>query len=115
LRDQRLRLADMLDAATAAQAYVATMTELKELQAERRSRDAVLHNLFVLGEAAKGVAPEVRDRYPGIPWRGLTGLRDVVGHEYFGVDDEVIWDVVKNQLPKLIEELRRALAAEGSG
>lgn len=105
----------MLAAATAAREYLSSMTDPAELRADRRSMDAVLHNLFVLGEAAKGVPPEVRDRYPSIEWRGITGLRDILAHEYFGVDEEVIWDLVKHRLPKLVEELHRALAIEAGG
>jgi uncharacterized protein with HEPN domain len=64
----------------------------------------------VLGEAAKAVPAEVRAQHPEVEWRGMAGLRDVLAHEYFGVDDEVIWDVVKNKLPELIAQLQKVLA-----
>lgn len=99
----------MLSAANAALEYAASLASIAELQADRRTRDAILHNLFVLGEAAKAVPPEVRERHPEVEWRGMTGLRDIVGHEYFGLDDDIVWDIVKTELPKVIEQLQAVL------
>jgi uncharacterized protein with HEPN domain len=81
----------MLTAAIAVRDYAAGMSEPADLRADRRSRDAILHNLFVLGEAAKAVPADVRALAPQIEWRGIAGLRDVLAHEYFGIDDEVVW------------------------
>jgi uncharacterized protein with HEPN domain len=99
----------MLAAASAAREYAADMTDRAELRADQRSRHAILHNLFVLGEAAKAVPAEVRTQHPEVEWRGIAGLRDVLAHEYFGVDDEVIGDVVKNKLPDLVAQLEKIL------
>jgi len=55
---------------------------------------------------------EVRERHPEIEWRGMAGLRDIIGHEYFGLDDEIVWDVVKTELPRLIEQLQAVLRGE---
>jgi uncharacterized protein with HEPN domain len=109
LRNVRLRLVDMLAAAEAANEYMAAMSTTADLGSDRKSRHAVLHNLFVLGEAAKGVPDSMRTQYPEIPWRSVAGLRDILAHEYFGIDDEIVWDVVKNKLPTLIEQLRGIL------
>ena len=112
MRDHRLRLKDMLVAASAALEYAGSLGSIAELQADRRTRDAILHNLFVLGEAAKAVPPEVRQRHPEVEWRGMTGLRDIIGHEYFGLDDEIVWDVVKTELPRLVEQLQAVLQGQ---
>jgi len=64
-------------------------------------RDAVLRNLEVIGEAAKSIPDEVRDQYPDVPWRRIVGLRNIVIHEYFGVDFENIWKIVKENIPEV--------------
>lgn len=53
------------------------------------------------GEAVKHVPDDVRDKDPGIKWRKIAGLRDIVAHEYFGISDELIWDIVENEIPSL--------------
>ena len=67
--------------------------------------DAVLRNLELLGEAAKQIPPDVRLRHPTVPWRRIAGLRDVLAHAYFGLEDETIWQTVKISIPALAEQL----------
>lgn len=66
---------------------------------------AVVRNLEVIGEAAKNVPEDLRQRYPVVEWRKLAGLRDILAHAYFGLDGEIIWDVVANKLPALGESI----------
>lgn len=68
--------------------------------------DAVLRNLEIIGEATKNIPPEVRQRFPSINWRGITGLRDILAHAYFALDDETLWDVVKNKVPILLNVIQ---------
>jgi uncharacterized protein with HEPN domain len=75
--------------------------------------DAVVRNLEVIGEAARQIPSEVRERYPEVPWRRVIGLRNVVVHEYFAVDVEIVWTVVRQSLPELKEALRRMMAELG--
>ena len=79
---------------------------------ERFSRDETLRRAFVrsleiIGEAAKKVPDGFRDQHANIEWRSMAGMRDRLIHDYFGVDYELVWDVVRNRIP----ELRRQLAA----
>src|SRR5712692_1924902 len=72
--------------------------------------DAVLYNLQVLGEAAKKIPDPVRQRYPDIDWRGVAGLRDVLSHAYFAVDNAALWKIVSIDVPRLISQLERVEA-----
>lgn len=74
--------------------------------ADERTQDAVLRNLQVVGEAAKKISADLVANRPEIPWRSMTGLRDRVVHDYFGVSLAIVWDVVANHLPALEVELR---------
>ena len=62
--------------------------------------DAVIRNFEIIGEAAKRLDEQLKQRYPDIPWEEMYYLRNRVSHEYFGVDYEIIWDVAANYLPK---------------
>jgi uncharacterized protein with HEPN domain len=108
-RDVGLYLEDMLEAASRVTAYVGS-SDLPAFAADRRTVDAVLRNLEILGEAAKRVPDDVRDRAPEIPWRKVAGMRDVLAHTYFEVDLEIVWDAAANKVPALVELLRRLLA-----
>ena len=66
----------------------------------------VIRNLEIMGEAAKRVSSDLRDRSPGIPWKKMSGLRDVLIHDYMGVDVGLVWNVVAKELPTLKQQLQ---------
>jgi uncharacterized protein with HEPN domain len=103
-RDYKVSLADLLEAAEWIETYVAGMT-LEQFRADRKTRDAVVRNLEVVGEAVKNVPQDVRGRYPHVPWQRIAGLRDILIHEYFGIDEEIVWDIVQNKLPSLKDQV----------
>lgn len=94
-RSEELRLRDIL-------AAIETIRDhLAEGEFDRRTSDAVLYNLVVIGEAAARIGDETRARAPEIPWTRIVGLRNLVTHEYFRVDLEVIQDIVDASLDPL--------------
>ena len=103
-RDPRVLLEDMLEALARIERYTDGF-QAGSLE-DGRTLDAVLRNLEVLGEAAKHMPEAGRNRWPQVEWRKIAGLRDVLAHEYFGIDDEIIKDVVAHKLPALTAELR---------
>lgn len=74
-------------------------------------RRAFVRSLEIIGEAAKQVPEATRRRASDLDWRGMTGMRDRLIHGYFGVDYELVWDVVRRRVPELREELRRLLTS----
>ncbi len=70
----------------------------------------VLHHLQILGEATGSLPQTVRDQAPEIPWAKIVGMRNVLVHQYFGIDREVVWSVVERDLPQLKEQIERLLS-----
>jgi uncharacterized protein with HEPN domain len=64
-------------------------------------QDAVVRNLEVIGEAVRNLPTDLRRQHPKVPWRSVTALRNILIHEYFGVDLEIVWRVVQRRLPAL--------------
>lgn len=108
-RDVGLYLEDMLEAARRLAGYVTAM-DRAAFEADSRTIDAVIRNLEILGEAAKRVPEDVRQRAAAIDWRKIAGMRDVLAHTYFEVDLDIIWDAATNKVPALVEPLQRLLA-----
>ena len=73
--------------------------------------DGVVRNLEVIGEAVKKIPQNVKIKSPKIEWKKIAGLRDILIHEYFGIDVEIVWDIVKNKIPKLKEEVSKIFRA----
>jgi len=78
-------------------------------------RLALAHLVQVVGEAARRVPVEVREKFPQIPWREIVGIRSIIIHDYITVDYEVVWEVVTQDLSPLIEKLKKILAATDEG
>ena len=104
-RDSKVYLEDMLEAATKVRRYTIGMTR-DQLAENSIVLDAVVRNLEVLGEAAKNVPEDMRAAHPEVEWKRIAGLRDILIHQYFGVDVDIIWDIRQNKLPSLIEKVR---------
>lgn len=72
---------------------------------------AAVRSLEVIGEASKRVPADVRDAHPQVQWRSMARMRDRLVHDYFGVDFDIVWDVLQSKIPELREEVRRILDA----
>lgn len=112
-RDYKVYLEDVLDAAAKISNYTAGLT-LETFRKDPRTVDAVVRNLEIIGEAVKNVPEQLRAQHPAVAWRRVAGLRDLLIHQYFGIDYEIIWDLVCNKLPVLEGQVRSILQANGS-
>jgi len=86
--------------------------EFKDFKQNYMVVDAVVRNFEIIGEAAINIPENIRKKYPEIPWKKMYGLRNLISHEYFGIDYEMIWEIAKTNLPKNIEDLRRIIDEE---
>jgi uncharacterized protein with HEPN domain len=101
-----LFLRDMLDCARKIERFTSGRS-MSAFMDDEMARDAVLRNLEILGEAAKHIPEEVRRRHGEVDWRSVGGLRDVLAHAYFALDDSTLWKIVREDLPRIVPELER--------
>ena len=74
----------------------------EQFLADDKTYDAVLRHLAIIGEAVKQIPDPVRQQYPTVEWRKIARFRDLVIHHYFGIDNQIVWDVVENKVPELL-------------
>ena len=85
---------------------------LDDFRASRQLQDIVIRRIEIIGEAVKNLSPEVKDRYPDVPWKRIAGMRDILSHGYFGVDLDLVWNVAIDELGPLklrLQEIKREL------
>jgi uncharacterized protein with HEPN domain len=104
-------LLDILESARIAIEYVSGKTWV-EFQEDTQCQDAVLRRVEIIGEAARHISPQTQRKYPQIPWRDMTVLRNLVIHQYDAVDINQVWDTAQNKLPPLVKELSKIVPPE---
>ena len=102
---------DILESAKIALDYVAGKS-WDDFYGDIQCQDAVLRRIEIIGEAARHISPQTRKKYPQIPWRDMTALRNLVIHQYDAVDINQVWDTTQNKLPPLVNELSKIVPPE---
>jgi|WetSurMetagenome_2_1015567.scaffolds.fasta_scaffold156935_2 uncharacterized protein with HEPN domain len=100
------RLWDILDAIQCIYEYSKGMNYKAFLQ-DRKTRDAVVRNIEIIGEAVRSLPPRFKQKHPDIAWKDIIGMRNVIVHHYFGVLSDVVWNVVKKELPSLEIQIKK--------
>jgi len=113
-RDWNLRVEDILEAVDWACRYIEGMS-YDDFLNDRRTVDAVVRKLTIIGEAAVHVPDAICERSPDVPWVDMRAMRNFVVHAYFGVSEKIVWDTVRNDLPGIVEPLNRLLSSANDG
>jgi uncharacterized protein with HEPN domain len=104
-RSWKFRFEDILEALDRIFRYVKDLNYDGWMK-DQKTIDAVIRNLEIIGEAAANVPQEIQDLYVDIPWYQMKGMRNILIHEYFGVDNDVLWNTIQKDLPVLKEKLQ---------
>ncbi len=103
-KEWEFRIYDILRCIGKIESYLAGMT-LAQFKKNELVIDAVIRNLEIIGEASKNIPAAIRRAHSDIPWKQMNGMRNILIHEYFGVDVKIVWHTVKKQLPALQKQL----------
>lgn len=108
-RDVRLYMNDILESAQAIQIYVKGFT-LETFSHDRKTFSAVIREFEIIGEAVGKLPNEIKQQYPNVPWQDIKDFRNILTHEYFGIDLEIVWKVIHDELPLLFDVVQDLLS-----
>lgn len=107
-RSDKEFLSDVREAIHRIKAYTVEMNYDSFLD-DTKTQDAVVRNLEIIGEAAKGVTKELREKYANVPWKSMSGVRDRLIHHYFGVNLDVVWEIISSELGEVLSQIENIL------
>jgi uncharacterized protein with HEPN domain len=111
MRDDQLLLADIQTAARAIIEFSAAK-QRQDLERDRLLQSALLHQFAIIGEAASNLSRELKARHSMVPWQAICGFRNIVIHEYFALDLDIVWEAVTADVPRLLEQVTVILGSD---
>ncbi|MDO8639209.1 MAG: DUF86 domain-containing protein [Candidatus Daviesbacteria bacterium] len=105
-KSPHLYLEDILTSIIKIEEYINGFS-LESFTKDQKTIDAVIRNLEIIGEAANNIPEEYIEKYTDIPWQEMISMRNKVIHEYFGIDIEILWQTIREDLPKLKEQIKK--------
>lgn len=105
-------LSDIKEAIRRISLYIEKMS-YQEFLEDIKTQDALVHNLEIIGEAAKNISGDFKKKYRQLPWQDLAKVRDKLIHHYFGVNYDIVWEIAKEEIPKIILQVEEILNKEG--
>lgn len=104
MKSHEVFIEDILHAIEAIDGFTKNLS-FEEFKSDDKTSSAVIRKLEIIGEAAKNIPDGVKEKYQGIPWKEMAGMRDKLIHFYFGIDYNLVWQTIKNRLPEIKKEL----------
>ena len=114
-RDATIYLSDIIENIDSAVQFISGLT-FEQFIGDKKTVYAAVRSIEIIGEATKNIPPEMRARQSNVPWKNMAGMRDKCIHDYFGIDYEVVWTAIKNELPMIrlqVQSLLGELRQEG--
>jgi uncharacterized protein with HEPN domain len=108
MRDYKLYLKDILEAMEKIEEFVKDM-DLEAFKNDDKTQSAVIRKFEIIGEATKNISQEIKDKYNSIPWKEMAGMRDKLIHFYFGINCNLIWRTIKENIPYLKSQIKKIL------
>ncbi|PIZ16743.1 hypothetical protein COY52_06150 [Candidatus Desantisbacteria bacterium CG_4_10_14_0_8_um_filter_48_22] len=105
-REWKLFIEDILESIALIEKYIRKM-DFNKFSKDRKTIDAVVRNLEIIGEASKYIPGNIKQKYKEIDWAGVVGLRNRIAHEYFGISAEIVWNIITKELTILKEQLKK--------
>jgi len=105
-RTPQLYISDIRECIRRIEKYTKEISK-RVFESDEKTVDAVIRNLQVIGEAVSQLPKDFKDKYEDIPWRKIKGMRNKVVHEYFGVDWDILWDAIHDDIPELKKRISK--------
>lgn len=103
-RELKLFMEDISESIKLIEEYIGNISKIA-LDKNQGLKDSIIRRLEIIGEATKNVPDDFREKYPEVPWKKIAGLRDIIIHAYFNIDLDIMWDIIKKDLPDLKEKI----------